>query len=147
MRQVLIKNMQGPHIPSVLKIERVSFSTPWSELSFLEEIHKPNAIAKVAVLDNSVIGYICIDQVLDEAHILNLAVDPRYRNMGIATALVDYIVEELKLRACKFVYLEVRASNHTALRLYKNFGFEVAGIRKKYYIFPDEDAVIMKLEV
>lgn len=147
MRQVLIREMQEQDIPSVCLIERMSFSTPWSEYSFLAEIHKPNSIAKAAVLDNIIIGYICIEQVLDEAHILNLAVHPEYRNMGIATMLVSHIMEELRIKECRFIYLEVRASNHIAQMLYKSFGFSVTGTRKKYYIFPDEDAVIMTLEI
>lgn len=147
MRQVLIREMQEQDIPSVCLIERMSFSTPWSEYSFLAEIHKPNSIAKAAVLDNIIIGYICIEQVLDEAHILNLAVHPEYRKMGIAAMLVSHIMEELRLKECRFIYLEVRASNHIAQMLYKSFGFSVTGTRKKYYIFPDEDAVIMTLEI
>lgn len=147
MRQVLIREMWEQDIPSIGLIERMSFSTPWSEYSFLAEIHKPNSIAKAAVLDNIIIGYICIEQVLDEAHILNLAVHPEYRNMGIATMLVSHIMEELRIKECRFIYLEVRASNHIAQMLYKSFGFRVTGTRKKYYIFPDEDAVIMTLEI
>lgn len=147
MRQVLIREMREQDIPSIGLIERMSFSTPWSEYSFLAEIHKPNSIAKASVLDNIIIGYICIEQVLDEAHILNLAVHPEYRNMGIAAMLVSHIMEELRIKECRFIYLEVRASNHIAQMLYKSFGFRVTGTRKKYYIFPDEDAVIMTLEI
>ena len=147
MMQVIIKEMQEQDIPFIVRIERMSFSTPWSEYSFLTEITKPNAIAKLAVLDNIIIGYICIEQVLDEAHILNLAVHPEYRNMGIAIMLVSHIMEELRLKKCRFIYLEVRASNHIAQMLYKSFGFRVTGTRKKYYILPDEDAVIMEFEM
>ena len=147
MKKVEIRNMLESDIQSVAEIERMSFSLPWSENSFLSELHKTRSISKVAVLDDKLAGYICADYVLDEGHILTLAVHPYCRRMGIANTLVENILQELKSRACSVVYLEVRASNHLAERLYREFGFKIVGMRKKYYVSPIEDAVIMMLEV
>jgi len=134
-------------IQSVLKIEKISFSFPWTESSFFNEVRKPRSLAKVAVVDDEIVGYLCAEHVLDEGHILDLAVHPGYRRMGIATALVEHVLEALKEKACRFLYLEVRASNYLAKRLYQGFGFRIVGARKRYYISPTEDAVIMMLEV
>ena len=101
---------------------------------------------KVALLDEAVVGYICAESVADEGHILNLGVHPAYRRRGIAAALVEDIVGELKARGCRFLYLEVRASNSAARRLYTGFGFTVTGMRKNYYLAPNEDALIMMLK-
>ena len=139
--------MTAEDIASVVAIEKTAFSLPWSETSFVKEIYKPRSIPKVAALDDTVVGYICIDYVVDEGHILNLAVHPDHRKSSIATALVEDAIEELKMKACRFIYLEVRASNYTATRLYKSFGFSVIGNRRNYYIAPVEDAVIMMLEI
>jgi ribosomal-protein-alanine N-acetyltransferase len=139
--------MKEEDIPSVVTIEKMSFSLPWSEISFTKELYKPRSIPKVAVLNDIVVGYMCIDYVMDEGHILNLAVHPDYRKMGIAASLVEEAIEELKLKACRFIYLEVRASNYAAKKLYKSFGFSVVGNRKNYYVAPVEDAVIMMLEI
>lgn len=139
--------MKEEDIPSVITIEKMSFSLPWSEISFTKELYKPRSIPKVAVLNDIVVGYMCIDYVMDEGHILNLAVHPDYRKMGIAASLVEEAIEELKLKACRFIYLEVRASNYAAKKLYKSFGFSVVGNRKNYYVAPVEDAVIMMLEI
>ncbi len=147
MKEILIRRMEEEDVPSVAAIEKTSFSLPWSETSFLNEIHKQRAISKVAVLDDTVVGYICAESVMDEGHILNLGIHPQYRKKGIATALVENILEDLKLRACSFLYLEVRASNFAAKRLYKSFGFTIVGTRKNYYVAPNEDAVIMMLEI
>lgn len=147
MNRILIRRMKEEDIPSVVAIEKTSFSLPWSETSFVKELYKPRSVPKVAVLDDTVIGYICIDYVMEEGHILNLAVRPDYRRTGIAHALVEDAVEELRLKECRVVYLEVRASNHAARKLYEGFGFNIVGIRKNYYVAPVEDAVIMMLEL
>ena len=147
MNEILIRRMEEKDVPSVVAIERTSFSLPWSETSFMNEIRKQHAISRVAILDDAVVGYLCAESVMDEGHILNLGVHPQYKKRGIATALVENILEELKLKACRFLYLEVRASNFAAKRLYKSFGFTVVGTRKNYYVAPNEDAVIMMLEV
>ncbi|HXX80970.1 MAG TPA: ribosomal protein S18-alanine N-acetyltransferase [Thermodesulfovibrionales bacterium] len=147
MKQVFIRDMTEEDIQSVLTIEKMSFSFPWTESSFFNEVRKPRSFAKVALLNDEIAGYLCAECVLDEAHILDLAVHPDYRRMGIATALVEQILEELKEKACRFLYLEVRASNYLAKRLYQGFGFRIVGTRKKYYVSPIEDAVIMMREV
>ncbi len=139
--------MKEEDIETVARIEKLSFPLPWSETSFLSETHKPRALPRVAVLDGTIVGYICSEYVADECHILNLAVHPDHRNQGIANALVEHILEELKLKACRFLYLEVRSSNYAARKLYQSFGFKIVGTRKNYYVSPVEDAVIMMLEI
>lgn len=147
MEGLTIRTMQESDLPSVVKIERLSFSTPWSETLFFNEIYKQRSIPKVAVIGDRIAGYICANQVADEGHILNLAVHPDFRGRGIANTLVENILEELKENACRFLYLEVRASNNAARELYEGFGFSVVGTRKEYYGEPKEDAVIMMLRL
>ncbi len=147
MNEILIREMKEGDVSAVARIEKISFSVPWSETSFYNEVHKPRALPRVAVLGDTIVGYLCSEYVGDECHILNLAVHPEYRKQGIANALVEHILEELRLKACRFLYLEVRASNYLAKRLYQSFGFKIVGTRKRYYIHPVEDAVIMMLEI
>jgi len=142
-----IRAMRESDLPSVVAIERLSFSTPWSETSFFNEIYKRHSTAKVFVAGERVIGYMCANQIADEGHILNLAVHPDFRGRGIANTLVKNILEELKENACRFLYLEVRASNNVARKLYEGFGFSIVGTRKEYYTEPKEDAVIMMLRL
>lgn len=147
MRHVEIREMREADIATIVEIENISFSTPWSSYSFKKEIYKPYSIPKVAVINNRVVGYICVERIIDEAHILNLAVHPDFRKIGIGSLLVSNILEELRSTGCRYVYLEVRASNIAAKRLYERFGFKVIGIRKHYYIRPEEDAYVMMLEL
>jgi len=138
-----IRKTHESDIAEILDIERMSFTTPWSEAAFLNEIYHPHAISKVAVFENRVIGYIFARQILSDCHILNLAVHPRMRKRGIGTSLVEEVLAELKEQRCTFLYLEVRASNMEARKFYERFGFRPVGIRKNYYILPKEDAVVM----
>lgn len=147
MRHVEIREMREADLATIVEIENISFSTPWSSYSFKKEIYKPYSIPKVAVINNRIVGYICVERIIDEAHILNLAVHPDFRKMGIGSLLVSNILDELRTTGCRYVYLEVRASNVAAKKLYERFGFEVIGIRKHYYIHPEEDAYVMMLEL
>ena len=143
MDKLLIRKMLQSDLPRVLEIERSLFSTPWSEDSFLNEIYKKYAISKVAVAEEDIIGYICSNYVLHEGHILNLAVAPDFQRLGVATVMMNETVHELRQKGCVFVYLEVRSSNAGALAFYELFGFKVVDRRKKYYINPIEDALVM----
>ncbi|KAF0145820.1 MAG: ribosomal-protein-alanine N-acetyltransferase [Nitrospirae bacterium] len=147
MEGLIIRELLEHDLPDVVGIENISFTTPWSEILFFNEIYKQRSIARVALIDKRVIGYICANYVADEGHILNLAVHPDFRRKGIAKTLVENILEELKETDCRFLYLEVRASNNAARELYEGFGFSVVGTRKKYYNKPEEDAVVMSLRL
>ncbi|OHE55513.1 MAG: ribosomal-protein-alanine N-acetyltransferase [Thermodesulfovibrio sp. RBG_19FT_COMBO_42_12] len=143
MHKLIIRDMQEDDIPAILKIEQISFSTPWSKESFLNEIYKKYAFSKVAVFEGNIIGYICTNYLLHESHILNLAVHPDFWRRGVATILMNESIRELKEKGCVFMYLEVRISNTGAQRFYERFGFKIETIRKKYYGNPDEDALLM----
>jgi ribosomal-protein-alanine N-acetyltransferase len=142
-----IDDMQLSDLPDVVSIEHNSFSTPWSERFFYNEIYNPRSILKVARIKRRIAGYICSQQIVDEGHILDLAVHPEFRNIGVATELISHVIGWFRDSNCKNVFLEVRASNEEAQKTYDRFGFKVLGIRKKYYVKPDEDAVIMSLNL
>jgi ribosomal-protein-alanine N-acetyltransferase len=141
-----IRLMEPSDVPEVVEIERLSFSTPWSELSFYKEIYNPRSLCLVAETEEGISGYICMSRVIDECHILNLAVHPLKRRQGIATMLLKAALDSEYADLCRYIYLEVRASNRAARRLYEKFGFRTVGIRRNYYLNPVEDAIIMMLE-
>ena len=143
MSEVLIRKMLVSDIPQVLQIEHISFSTPWSETAFFSEIYRPYSLSKIAALDENIIGYVCANYVIDEGHILNLAVHPDFRRSGVGTQLIEDLLEELKKTDCRYIYLEVRLSNLEARKFYERFGFRVIATRKNYYVSPNEDAIIM----
>ena len=133
-------------VPRVLEIERMSFTSPWSEAAFLQEIHKHYALSQVAEFRHEVIGYMCVNFLFDEGHILNLAVHPDFRRQGVATFLMKDALNILKEKGCRFFYLEVRVSNLAAKTFYERLGFRLVAFRKRYYVSPEEDAALMTLE-
>jgi ribosomal-protein-alanine N-acetyltransferase len=145
--ELIIRDMRKTDIPSILKIERISFSSPWTKDSFLNEIKNPYAILKVVISVEVIIGYICARHILDECHILNLAVHPEFRRRGIATLLLRELMNESIEKGSRFYDLEVRISNIAAQKFYENFGFRIVGRRKKYYHSPNEDAALMVCEI
>ena len=144
---ICLDGMKVEDIPEIVSIENASFTTPWSETLFYNETRKTIAISRVARIDGRVAGYLCANVILDEGHILNLAVHPQYRRLGIASSLIKEMIEIMRDRDCRSVFLEVRASNEQARIMYEKFGFSLLGTRKNYYISPVEDAVIMVLRL
>ena len=83
-------------------------------------------------------------QILEEAHITLLAIDPPFRNQGLGKYLLSALLDTACQQQLERATLEVRASNLAAIHLYQQFGFQIAGRRKRYY--PDqEDALILWL--
>ncbi|HSB51811.1 MAG TPA: ribosomal protein S18-alanine N-acetyltransferase [Dissulfurispiraceae bacterium] len=139
--------MTPADIPQVIAIERASFSNPWSENSFLGEIHHRDALTWVVEIDGTIAGYLCARKVLDEWHLHDLAVAPDRRRQGIATVLSDNAESEMRRGGGRSLYLEVRVSNLSARGFYERRGFRVLGTRKAYYSEPVEDALMMVLDL
>jgi ribosomal-protein-alanine N-acetyltransferase len=143
--------MKKEDIDQVLAIEEASFSMPWSRNLFLSEFRSPSVSTLLVALENdmparSVIGYIVYWLIEDEMHILNLAVAPQFRRQGIARQLVLDAVKRAYAKGGRRAFLEVRASNTAAQKLYSDLGFTGSFIRRDYYNSPTENAVIMTLE-
>ena len=88
-------------------------------------------------------GFCTFWRVVDELHINNLAVLPRHRRTGVATALLQHVLREGTRLGAARATLEVRRSNDPARVLYEHFGFSVAGTRRAYYTKPVEDAIVL----
>lgn len=145
--EILIQDLRPEDVPEVLAIEKVSFTSPWSEILFMNEIFKPRSLPKAAMIGEKLVGYICANYLLDEAHILNVTVHPDFRKQGIASRLVQYMIDLLIKEGCRTIFLEVRISNKAALGMYGKAGFIEIAKRKAYYTLPVEDAVIMSLHL
>ena len=123
------------------ELDKICFSTPWSEQSFKEETKNSLATYLLAKLDNKIAGYCGFWRVLGEAQITNIAVLPEYRRQKIASRLAEKMIS-----LCgedEQIVLEVRESNIAAIALYEKLGFVKAGIRKRFYRNPDENGITM----
>ena len=146
---ILYRPMQEEDLDAVMQIERACFTDYWSREDMLRELRKPAQQAGyyVAEDDGHVIGYAGFWQVLDEAQITNVAVRADYRGQGIGLQLLQTLEQGFHKRGVSIVTLECRAGNTPALRLYQKAGFQEAGVRKRYYENPTEDAVIFTKQI
>lgn len=141
---IQILKMTKEHIKDVHKIEEDSFSIPWSEKAFYDELTKNKmAIYIVAKKDNEIIGYGGMWHVINEGHITNVAVKKEYRGKGVGSKIIRAFIDIAKEKEMIGITLEVRVSNDIAKNLYKKNGFIMEGIRKEYYEDNKEDAIIM----
>lgn len=139
----------GPSdLDGVMEIEKVSFPTPWSREMFIEDFPRDFSDTLVAAgPGDEILGYAVCWTIAGESHLLNIAVHPVRRGQGIGRALLTECIRRAARAGASVIYLEVRAGNVAAQRLYRSMGFEFRGIRKGYYTDTAEDAVIFDREV
>lgn len=118
----------------------------WSADSFRAETEKNSGMVLYAAENTRIIGLICGCFGVDQADITSVAVAPEFRRQGIAENLMFQFIRWLP-DITESIFLEVRKSNSAAIALYRKLGFEQVSIRKRFYSFPEEDAVIMKKDL
>ena len=120
-------------LAAVLRIEQACFPRAWTREHFLAEIGSERGTPVVAELDGLVAGYLCLTVLLNEAEILDVAVDPPLQGRGIGVQLVQWACDEAVQQGAVLLRLEVRATSIPAITLYERFGFVRSGLRKAYY--------------
>lgn len=136
-----ITEMTVSDCKQMAELDKVCFSVPWSEQSFVEETKNTLATYLLAKENDKIIGYIGFWKVSGETQITNVAVLPEYRRHGIASLLIEKMLE--LCADTEQIILEVRKSNTGAVALYEKYNFENVGIRKRFYHDPDEDGITM----
>lgn len=127
---------------AIEELERATFPDPWPWSAFASEIDG-DAPPVVAECGGVLAGYMCRMLGPEELHITNIAVAPAYRRQGIGAALLTDTIEFAVCKGCRWIYLDVRPSNEAARALYERFGFVEIFRRRKYYIRPQEDGLVM----
>jgi len=140
---VIISACIKSDMPAILEIERACFKAPYTPRMFEEMLNNPAVIFIKAETGNTLIGYVSIEIILDEAQILNIAVAEAHRGCGIAKQLLNGALSQVAARGAGQVFLEVDEKNFPAINLYKTHGFKKISSRPKYY--GEDAAIIMKL--
>ncbi len=152
---IQIRDATSSDLPRILEIERLAFPSPWTLASFKRELTLPfsrlmvsisGALSADRVISSPIVGFLCRWLIADECHVLNIAVHPDARRLGIGVALMNEAIQEARAERAELVTLEVRRSNLAARQLYRKFEFEERRLRKNYY-GPGEDAIIMELMI
>ena len=140
--------MREHDLETVVEIERQSFSDPWHMVTFREGIDERNPHSHFLVVRHNcaAIAYVNYWLVIDDAHIANFAVSPAYRRVGMGKYLLAKSLEHIRDQGGEQVVLEVRVSNIPAQNLYRQLGFRLIHIRKRYYQDNSEDACIFHID-
>jgi len=123
------------------RIHAQSFYRGWPATDFVTFLADRNTPVYVACdARRRIAGFALIRTVADEAELLTIAVDPRWRGKGVGRALMDAVFADLMLSPARRMFLEVDEQNHAAIRLYEKLGFARISTRKGYYPRPDGSA-------
>ena len=143
MTALAIRRLRLSDIPAIEQVERRSYQTPWSRTMFAGELAKPTSRCYGAFEGDRLVGYLIVSRYVDAWHVMNLAVDEPFRGRGLGRRLLEQLIGDTRGDGTRGYTLEVRVSNHGAIRLYERLGFSPTGIRRGYYTDNREDALIM----
>src|SRR6185503_5631828 len=145
MSTVTLRVMTPADLPAVLRLEHELFpEDAWSEEMLRGELaDQPRTRHYVLAVEDGgeIVGYAGLAAAADQGDVQTIGVRDDRRGRGVGTALLTELLEEASRRRCEAVFLEVRAGNEPALRLYERFGFVEVGVRRKYYQPSGTDAI------
>ncbi|MBA4179545.1 MAG: ribosomal-protein-alanine N-acetyltransferase [Anaerolinea sp.] len=145
--RLILRRMEPADISAVVEVERSAFGHNWPATAFERELTQ-NRMARYVVLDtgSEIAGFGGIWLMVDEAHVVTVAVPPRYRRHGLGRLIVHGLVQLAQCEGMLDATLECRVSNTAARALYARYGFYEVGLRPRYYQDTQEDAVVMTTE-
>lgn len=137
-----------PTVFQLNKIEKACFGKEaWTVNNIIGECQNEFSHLFGETDGETIVGYVCVRIMYEEAQICNVAVLPQYRRRGIGTRLLETVADFSKVQGCERIELEVNTANVEAVELYKKCGFEVVGTRRDFYRrtkrFPTRDAYTM----
>lgn len=142
--EIEIVPMAFSDLDAVFNIEQKCHSHPWSKKIFLSNFGT-RYFNHILMINQKVIGYFVCSSVAGEVTLMNIAIDPEYQGKGLGKALLFSLCNLSTNRSEQEIWLEVRQSNISAIKLYQALDFVEVDIRKNYYPTKTgrEDAVIM----
>ena len=145
--QLLYAPMVMADVDEVHALEQRVYPHPWSHGNFTDSLASGYHGWVLRDDDGALVGYFLLMEVVDEAHLLNVAVDADRQGQGIGRYLLDKVMACARGLSMESVLLEVRPSNLRALHIYERYGFTQIGRRKAYYPAHGgqrEDAIVMR---
>lgn len=135
-------------MPEVLDIERSSFDSPWTEQDFCNCLKQRGCTGMVAELGKDIAGYM-VYELASKHHlrVINFAVDPYFRRMGVATTMVERLKQKLDFARRRFIELDLRESNLDAQLFFRSQGFRCVAIHRGLYEDTGEDAYEFRFEL
>ena len=144
-----IRPMLEQDLPQVMALETLVYPFPWT-LGIFQDCLRVGYCCWVLTLNDNVIGYGVMSVVIDESHILNLCIDPKWQRRGLGMKLMQRLLKIARQHGAETAFLEARVSNRAAIDLYETLGFVEVGRRRGYYPGEKgnrEDALVLSLEL
>ncbi|MES2263164.1 MAG: ribosomal protein S18-alanine N-acetyltransferase [Pseudomonadota bacterium] len=142
--------MQNSDLDEVLALEQQVYPHPWSRGNFVDSLASGYEAWVLRDQAMRLLGYFLIMPIVDEAHLLNVAVAAEWQGQGLGRFLLNQSVACARGLGMESMLLEVRPSNGRALEIYQRYGFIQIGRRKAYYPAANqqrEDAIVMRIEL
>ncbi len=137
-----LRVLDRSHLQALVELDQICYRGLWGLQGYQEELERSNSTVLGCFVKTRLCGFGILWRVMEEAHIISLAVHPEYRRRGIGTMLLTALLEAAIQQGCEWVTLEVKESNRAAQQLYENLGFQLLGRRHHYYADTGEDALI-----
>lgn len=134
--------LDGSHLQALVDLDQICYGGLWGLQGYREELERTHSTVLGCFVKTYLCGFGILWQVMEEAHIISLAVHPQYRRRGIGTKLLCALLDAAVEQGCEWATLEVKASNRAAQHLYEHHGFRLLGRRHHYYADTGEDALI-----
>jgi ribosomal-protein-alanine N-acetyltransferase len=145
----LILPARASDLPALHAIAAEAFPIPWPFAEMQQELSRPFAVVRVLRPHRGepIAGFSNHWRIVGELQLMNIAVAQNQRGLGYGRALLLDVLASARAERIELVVLEVRRSNHAAIRLYERHGFDHVGVRQRYYSDNAEDALVMHLRV
>ncbi|PJK14240.1 ribosomal-protein-alanine N-acetyltransferase [Lysobacteraceae bacterium NML07-0707] len=146
---VKLRRMQESDLAEVMQVELRAYPWPWSVGNFRDCLRSGYSMW-VLEADRRIIGYAVLSVQADEAHLLNICIDPAWQSRGLGRRLLRDVRQAAQAQGAQRIFLEVRPSNSHAVQLYQDEGFNEIGRRPRYYPAANhgrEDGLVMAMEL
>jgi ribosomal-protein-alanine N-acetyltransferase len=146
---VTMRAMEQGDLDAVMAIEREAYPLPWTIGNFADSV-RSGYWARLRLDRGELVGYLVAMAGVAEVHLLNLTVAPPQQGRGHGRAMLEGLAAQARALHAETLWLEVRQGNLRAQDLYRRFGFETVGLRKRYYPAQGggrEDAIVMSLKL
>jgi ribosomal-protein-alanine N-acetyltransferase len=147
--EVRLAAMDMPSLARVMEVEQRAYAHPWSRANF-NDVLQSGYHARLLLGGDTLVGYFVVMPGVQEAHLLNITVDPNYQRQGWGRLMLDAARLWAVSETARILWLEVRVGNARAIQVYQSHGFELVGQRKAYYAAgrgKREDALVMRLQL
>ena len=144
-----IELLSPPDIPRLIEIEQHANPYPWQQHAFVSSF--ADSYFSYKLLDDSgeIQGFYFAQLILEQLELFNICVASDMQGRGYGKVLLQHFLQEGRSRGATEAFLEVRSTNHSAIALYENCGFNKTGVRKNYYVQGDNkaDAILMAIVI